>query len=295
MGAYRDGRRTLAGFFGLAFGVVLLFGLVALAALRPTDGLAWVQVPDLSPDLTLDAGLRTKPLKAAVVAEVARDGALEGGEPLALSPALVIAPLPVAVAQSAAPAGARPTATPPTARATSPVRPVPPSATPIPTTSASPSPAPSPAPSPTPTPAPTPTPTPAPTPTPTPAPTPKPTPAPTPRFAITSAGEVVTKSARNNGNGNGNQNRCSQITVTSTGSLTTNGVGGYVFYEWIHYDVNGNRTGVTFEVPIRIAAGDTAAHAVVPDSFTPQHSGSDQLVFLSPAYTVAGQSWSCVG
>jgi len=148
MGAYRDGRRTLAGFFGLAFGVVLLFGLVALAALRPTDGLAWVQVPDLSPDLTLDAGLRTKPLKAAVVAEVARDGALEGGEPLALSPALVIAPLPVAVAQSAAPAGARPTATPPTARATSPVRPVPPSATPIPTTSASPSPAPSPAPSP---------------------------------------------------------------------------------------------------------------------------------------------------
>ena len=106
---------------------------------------------------------------------------------------------------------------------------------------------------------------------------------------------MVTKSARNNGNGNGNQNRCSQITVTSTGSFTTNGVGGYVFYEWIHYDVNGNRTGVTFEVPIRIAAGDTAAHAVVPDSFTPQHSGSDQLVFLSPAYTVAGQSWSCVG
>jgi len=69
MGAHSNGRRALAAFFGLSVGVVMLFGLVALVALRPVDSLAWVQVPDLAADLRLDAGLQTKPLKNAVVAE----------------------------------------------------------------------------------------------------------------------------------------------------------------------------------------------------------------------------------
>jgi hypothetical protein len=83
--------------------------------------------------------------------------------------------------------------------------------------------------------------------------------------------------------------------VTATGSFTTNGVGGAVYYGWVHYDTQGHVTGTTQEAPIQIAPGDTSAHAVVADSFTPQRSGSDQLVFFSPFYSVPAQSWSCVG
>src|SRR2546421_1617973 len=78
VGAHSNGRRALAAFFGLSVGVVMLFGLVALVALRPVDSLAWVQVPDLAADLRLDAGLQTKPLKNAVVAEALRDQARDG-------------------------------------------------------------------------------------------------------------------------------------------------------------------------------------------------------------------------
>jgi outer membrane biosynthesis protein TonB len=137
-----------------------------------------------------------------------------------------------------------------------------------------------------------------PTPTPTPKPTPKPSPSPTPspatRFAVTSATELVKKSAKN-GAGNSNQGRCSQVVITATGSFTTNGIGGWVFYEWVHFDSAGKQTGSTPELPIRIAVGDLSSHQVTPDTFTPQHSGSDQLVFLSPAYSAAVQSWSCIG
>jgi hypothetical protein len=84
------------------------------------------------------------------------------------------------------------------------------------------------------------------------------------------------------------------LIVTATGSFTTNGVGGWVSYEWVRVDSQGNRT-VTPEAPIRIAAGDRSSHAVVSDVFTPAHSGTDQLVFLSPSYTVPAQGWSCVG
>ena len=284
MGSHRNGRRTLAGFFSLAFGIVMLFGLVAMAALRPTDGLAWVQVPDLSPDLGLDAGLRTKPLKLSVVAETLKDGALSGSQTLVVAPVLTVAQPPAPSTGPTPPPASRPVATP---------RPTP---TPVSSPPATPNPTPTPAPTSTPTPTPTASPTPTPTaaPTPTPTPTPSPSPTPTPRFAITSASELVKKSARNGG-GNGNQTRCNQISITTTGTFTTNGVGGWVFYEWVHYDANGTRAGVTPELPIKIAAGDTSAHAVVADSFTPQKSGSDQLVFLSPGYSVPGQSWSCVG
>jgi outer membrane biosynthesis protein TonB len=296
MGAHSSGRRALAGFFVVTPSVVLLFGAVALVALHPVDGLAWVQVPDLTADLRLDAGLQTKPLKTTVVAEALQDQALDASDAqaLAIPPALAVAAPPATVAISLPPSS-RPVTTPvPTAVAVPTPAPTPtatPSATPVTTPSPSPTPAPAATPSPTPTPAPTPTPTPSPAPTPTPKPSPTPTPTPTSRFAITSATENVSTSART---GN-NAGRCNQTTVTATGSFTTNGVGGWVFYYWAHYDTSGKLVSSTPESPIRIAAGDTSSHAVVADSFRPQHSGSDKLVFLSPAYSATAQSWSCVG
>jgi len=149
-----------------------------------------------------------------------------------------------------------------------------------------PTPTPTAAPTPTPTPAPTPTPSPAPTPVPTPSPTPAPTP--TPQFAIKWAGELVTKSK------NGNGARCAQSTVTAVGGFTTNGVGGTVSYQWVRVDNQGNRTNGASGT-IQVAAGDSNLHQVTSDIFTPVHSGSDQLVFLSPAYSVPAQSWNCVG
>ena len=289
MGAHSRGGRALAGFFGLTILVVVLFGLVALVALRPTDGLAWVQVPDLSADLRLDAGLQTKPLKDTVLAEALHDRALEGNtvEALAVPPALAVTP-PKPVVAVVLPPSVRPV-TPPAATPS----PAPTSQpTPTPVATPSPSPTPTPTPGPTPVPTPTPTRTATPTPTPTPPPSPTPTPTPTSRLAITSGSESVTSSPKNGSNGS--NGRCSQTTVTATGSFTTNGVGGWVFYEWVRLDNQGTRTVIP-EIPIRVAAGDTNAHAVVTDSFTPKHSGTDQLVFLSPAYTVAAQSWSCIG
>jgi outer membrane biosynthesis protein TonB len=300
MGAHSDGRRALAAFFVVAPGVVLLFAAVALVALHPIDGLAWVQVPDLTADLRLDAGLQTKPLKTTVVAEALQDQALDASDTqaLAIPPALAVAAPPATVAISMPPSS-RPVTTPvPTAVRVPTPAPTPsatPSATPVTTPSPSPTPTPAPTPTPTPTPAPTPSPTPTPTPTPTPKPSATPTPTPTPppatRFAITWATESVSTSLKNANDAE----RCNQMTITATGSFTTNGVGGWVFYYWAHYDTAGKVVSSTPETPIRVAAGDTSAHAVVPDSFTPRHSGSDKLVFLSPAYSATAQSWSCVG
>src|SRR6202035_498339 len=78
MGTQFHVRRTLAGFFGLAAVIVVLFGVIALVALQPRDGLAWVNIPQLGPDLGLDAGRHTKPLKETVVADALRDLTLEG-------------------------------------------------------------------------------------------------------------------------------------------------------------------------------------------------------------------------
>ena len=290
MGAPSNSWRALAGFLGVAAGVALLFALVAMVALRPRDGLAWVRVPDLSADLRVDAGLQTKPLKETVVAAVLQDRALEGttGGGLAVAPALAVTQQP-AVAINTSPA-ARPVTTP------APSQPGPtatpdPGPAPTPTSTAAPTPTPTPTSTLAPTPVPTPVPTPAPTPSPTPAPTPSPTPAPTPtpQFAIRWAGELVTKS-KNNGNGG----RCSQTTVTAAGGFTTNGVGGPVSYQWVRVDNQGKRT-IGASGTIQVAAGDTNLHGVTSDTFTPVHSGSDQLVFLSPAYSVPAQSWNCVG
>src|SRR5438132_6548658 len=223
MGAHSNGRRALAAFFGLSVGVVMLFGLVALVALRPVDSLAWVQVPDLAADLRLDAGLQTKPLKNAVVAEALRDQARDGitAGTLAVPPTLALV-APPAVAMRVPPA-TRPV-TPPTPGPQLPVPPSSPSPAPQPTPTPAASATPTPAPTPTATPAPSPTPTPTATPTPTPAPTPTPTPKPTPAFVIVSATEAVAEAPKT---GN-NKTRCNQTTVTATGSFTTNGAGGWV-------------------------------------------------------------------
>src|SRR5881628_2713539 len=180
MGAHSNGGGALAGFFGLAVLVVLLFGLVALVALRPTDGLAWVQVPDLSADLRLDAGLQTKPLKNTVLAEALHDRALEGNvvEALAVAPALAVTPANPVVA----------VIVPPSAR---------PVTTPAPTPTPAPTAQPTPTPTPTATPVPTPTPTPTPSPSPSPTPTPTPTPTPSQQFAISSATESVQRNGNN--------------------------------------------------------------------------------------------------
>ncbi len=285
MGAPSNGWRALAGFLGVAAGVALLFALVAMVALRPRDGLAWVRVPDLSADLRVDAGLQTKPLKESVVAAVLQDLGLDGTTAggLAIAPALAISQ-PPSVAINTAPA-ARPV-TPPDPSQPAPTATPVPGPAPTPTPTAAPTPTPTPAPTPSPTPAPTPTPTPAPTPSPTPQPTPSPTPR--PQFAIRWAGELVSKSK------NGNGGRCSQTTVTAAGGFTTNGVGGSVSYHWVRVDNQGNAT-IGASGTIQVAAGDTNLHGVTSDTFTPVHSGSDQLVFLSPAYSVPAQSWNCVG
>src|SRR2546429_8374668 len=106
MGAHSNGGGALAGFFGLAVLVVLLFGLVALVALRPTDGLAWVQDPDLSADLRLVAGLLTKPLKDPVPLRALHDRAPERNAvyALALAPAPPVPPPNPAAAAIAPPA-----------------------------------------------------------------------------------------------------------------------------------------------------------------------------------------------
>ncbi|HEX9094967.1 MAG TPA: hypothetical protein VF990_02575, partial [Candidatus Dormibacteraeota bacterium] len=105
MGAPSTGWRALAAFFGIAFGVAVLFALVALVALQPRDGLAWVQVPDLAADLRVDGGLQTKPLKTSVVAAVLKDQGLDGttASGLALAPALANASQPATVALNLSP------------------------------------------------------------------------------------------------------------------------------------------------------------------------------------------------
>jgi len=289
MGAPSSGRRALASFFLVAPGVVLLFGVVAMVALHPVDGFAWVQVPDLTADLRLDAGLQTKPLKSTVLAEAVQDQALtgDGAQALAIPPALVVAP-PRAVVAISLPPSSRPV-TAPVAKPSAAPSPTPAAtAAPTPSPSATPAPTPSPVPTPAPTPIPTPKPTPIPTPAPTPRPTPTPTPTPRRTPAITSAKEAVSQTSR------GNQNRCQQTTVTATGSFTTNGAGGWIFYQWVRIDSAGTRT-VQAEFPIWTAPGDVSSHNVATYSFNPAHSGTVQLVFTNPAYTVAAQGWSCVG
>lgn len=84
---------------------------------------------------------------------------------------------------------------------------------------------------------------------------------------------------------------CGGIT-TATGTFRTNGAGGKVSYEWIRKDSSG--TKVIAEAAITIAAGDTSVQSVTTDKWAPASSGTEQLVFLSPAAPqLTPQSWNC--
>jgi hypothetical protein len=103
-------------------------------------------------------------------------------------------------------------------------------------------------------------------------------------FAITTATESV----------KGNGNECGQsYKVTATGSVSTNGAGGTVTYYWLRKDDSG--THAQAQHTLTIAKGDSGAHAVVTDVWTPTSSGSEQLVFVSPAYPLAAQAFNCGG
>jgi hypothetical protein len=66
-----------------------------------------------------------------------------------------------------------------------------------------------------------------------------------------------------------------------------------VTYAWIRTDQNGRRT-VIQEPSLTIAPGDTSRHTVVPDFWTPQSAGSEQLVFSAPAAPAVGpRSFAC--
>jgi hypothetical protein len=81
------------------------------------------------------------------------------------------------------------------------------------------------------------------------------------------------------------------VTATGTFRMQAGGPGGTVQYYWIRKDSNGTVVSQTYKIVV--AAGDAAAHSVVTDSWTPASSGSEQLVFTTPGFAVAPQSWTC--
>jgi hypothetical protein len=84
-----------------------------------------------------------------------------------------------------------------------------------------------------------------------------------------------------------------QCNVTATGTVRTNGAGGTVTYYWVRKDDNG--THAQPQHTLTIVKGDTSTHAVVKDQWTAGSSGTEQLVFVSPTYPLAAQSFSCSG
>ena len=135
-------------------------------------------------------------------------------------------------------------------------------------------------------------PVPLPSPTPSPAPTPAPTPSPTPAPAKTQADTVVSAAQAVAYAPPNKSNSCRRGTVTATGSFTTNGAGGPVLYQWVRTS-NGNTVTIA-EPPINLAVGDTTIHSVLADTWNPNASGKEQLVFLSPgAPQLAAQTFSC--
>src|SRR5205085_5814893 len=132
--------KKLAGFTGVGLALLAVFGLVALAALRPLDGYAWVTVPPLAPDYRLDAGLTIQPVSDRVVAEAVKDQAILGpadSSQVPVVPPILTAAAPPAPTMAATP-GKRPApAAQPTPRPSATAAPV---ATPAPTPSPSPTP-----------------------------------------------------------------------------------------------------------------------------------------------------------
>ena len=80
--------------------------------------------------------------------------------------------------------------------------------------------------------------------------------------------------------------------MSGTFRMVPNGPGGTVYYNWIRKDSNGTVVSQTYSYVI--AAGDPGtAHYTVTDTWTPASSGTEQLVFTTPGYAVAPQSWTC--
>jgi hypothetical protein len=71
--------------------------------------------------------------------------------------------------------------------------------------------------------------------------------------------------------------------------MQPNGRAGTVSYKWIRD--NGAYVSPTYT--INVAAGDTTGHTVTPDSWIPASNGNEQLVFLTPSYSVTPQSFTC--
>jgi len=86
-------------------------------------------------------------------------------------------------------------------------------------------------------------------------------------------------------------NKCKLDTITANGSFRTNGVGGTVTYHWIRTDSNGSIAQPSQSIVV--AVGDTAAHSVATDQWIPASNGSEQLVFTTPGFAVAPQSYTC--
>ena len=82
------------------------------------------------------------------------------------------------------------------------------------------------------------------------------------------------------------------VIATATGTFRTNGAGGTVTYFWIRKDDKG--THIVKTQTLNIAKGDTGAHSVT-DTWAPNSSGSEQLVFVAPTYPLAAQSFNCGG
>jgi hypothetical protein len=85
------------------------------------------------------------------------------------------------------------------------------------------------------------------------------------------------------------------VTATGTFRMQASGPGGTVDYTWIYKDtdINGNTVVTTHTGTVVVAAGDTAAHSLTDTYGPPNSAGTAQLVFTSPSYTTAQQSWSC--
>jgi hypothetical protein len=82
--------------------------------------------------------------------------------------------------------------------------------------------------------------------------------------------------------------QCGEGTMTATGTFRTNGAGGTVTYYWVRNGVAQAQHSVT------VAKGDTSAK-VVTDSWVPQNSGTEKLVFVSPSHPTLTQSFNCGG
>jgi hypothetical protein len=76
--------------------------------------------------------------------------------------------------------------------------------------------------------------------------------------------------------------------VTSTGTFRTNGAGGTVTYYWVRSGVAQPRQSMV------VAKGDTGTK-VITDTWTPNSSGTEQLVFVSPSYPTLTKSFNCGG